>query len=273
MRLKEVLIRERRKYVALIEECELRVECLSRYKDFRLDLIGSGKYPQARLFKKSEKKGRYAGKKDIEHILGIIEYNVRLEVIKNAKEDIEALDKMIASVKPVDINEIDLPKVYKLFMPNSISKYATRIEKWKRDAKKLKEQYPNKYTENNTIRLKNGTYVKSKSEAIIGNELIDLNAVFEYELPKILNNGKIIWPDFTIYDPVEDKEYIWEHLGYSDRMNYLADFALKAKGLHELGFTIGDNLIMSSDSIDQSINSEMISRIIEVYFGTLGTYL
>lgn len=64
-----------------------------------------------------------------------------------------------------------------------------------------------------------GTYVRSKSEAIIANLLYAANIKYKYEEKLYYTDTKWIEPDFTIYLPNGEKLY-WEHIGMLGKEEY-----------------------------------------------------
>ena len=60
--------------------------------------------------------------------------------------------------------------------------------------------------------------VRSKSEAIITNLLVDNNIPFKYEEPLFAPDGTMFLPDFTVTSRGED--FYWEHLGMLHNPKY-----------------------------------------------------
>ncbi len=122
------------------------------------------------------------------------------------------------------------------------------------------------WTENLIHRLKNGVFVRSKSEVIIGNLLIDADIKFEYE-ERFEAKGGWRLPDFTIEDASGDK-IILEHLGMLHKPNYKEEWEKKKKFYEDNGFVENVNLFTTTEdengSIDSySINSKIIPKIKE----------
>ena len=61
-------------------------------------------------------------------------------------------------------------------------------------------------------------FVRSKSEAIIANLLVDRNIPFKYEEPLYAPDGTMFLPDFTI--KFKGEEFYWEHLGMLHNPEY-----------------------------------------------------
>lgn len=68
-------------------------------------------------------------------------------------------------------------------------------------------------------------FVRSKSEAIITNLLVDRNIPFKCEEPLYAPDGTMYLPDFTV--KFRGEEYYWEHVGRINDTNYMAHWAKK----------------------------------------------
>lgn len=111
-----------------------------------------------------------------------------------------------------------------------------------------------------------GIMVRSKSEAIILDMLYALGIPFVYE-PKItLPDGKVVYPDFIIVDPCTHAEYMWEHLGLLDKQSYVDNTFRKLAALNELGWYIGINLIITSETDTHKFASRKARDTIEQHF-------
>lgn len=112
-----------------------------------------------------------------------------------------------------------------------------------------------------------GVRVRSKGEAIIGMLLEQHGVCYENErrLELIDRSGfKVFrYPDFTIY--CRDKIIYWEHLGMIGNDDYLASNAEKLQLYHHNGLILWDNLIVTVDGPDGTIDAEAIDRIIEAF--------
>ena len=68
-------------------------------------------------------------------------------------------------------------------------------------------------------------YVRSKSEAIITNLLVDRSVPFKYEEPLFAPDGTMYLPDFTV--TFRGEEYYWEHVGRTHDAAYMAHWEKK----------------------------------------------
>jgi hypothetical protein len=108
--------------------------------------------------------------------------------------------------------------------------------------------------------LKEGLFVRSKSEVIIANMLIDKGVEFEYEREFINDNSRRI-PDFTFIDAAGDI-IILEHLGMLNKPTYRDEWEKKLTFYENNGFKIGANLFITQDNDNGAIDSIEIERVI-----------
>ena len=123
-------------------------------------------------------------------------------------------------------------------------------------------QLKNKWFDCNLIHVTaDGTQVRSKSEVIVYNLLLDsgMQPVYEREL----RLGEItVHPDFTLITPC--RTIYWEHLGMLGNYGYCKDWERKKKLYAEHGITEKDGtLILSQDNLNGSIDSTKIKKLIE----------
>ena len=124
------------------------------------------------------------------------------------------------------------------------------------------------YAENRIHKTKGGFLVRSKSEVIVANELInsEINLTeknYEQKLQSRKNSFDYKLPDFTF--SVEGVEYYWEHLGMLAVESYKKSWERKLRWYKENGYD--SRLIVSQDGEDGSINSEEITKIVKSKFG------
>lgn len=110
----------------------------------------------------------------------------------------------------------------------------------------------------------NGIFYRSKSEMLIARTLNFYGIEFKYE-PAYTIDGKTIYPDFVIKRPKDGKIFIWEHCGRMDLEKYEVKTATRIETYHYNGFYLWDNLILSFDKDDGSLDMDTIDRIIKLY--------
>lgn len=120
------------------------------------------------------------------------------------------------------------------------------------------------YAENRIQRTKAGFLVRSKSEVIIANQLIDAGISltaenYEQKLSSEQDPQDYRLPDFTF--SYKGKQYYWEHLGMLHVASYKQAWQRKEKWYKDNGYY--SQLIISRDGPDGSIDSQKIGEIIE----------
>lgn len=111
-----------------------------------------------------------------------------------------------------------------------------------------------------------GILVRSKSEALLLNALWHYGIPFLYEekFPWRDARGKSFYPDITILLP-NGENIIWEHFGMLDNLDYCEDNVYRLNCYHVHGYSIGKNLIITSDDNKGNCSSDLFYHIIETY--------
>lgn len=91
-----------------------------------------------------------------------------------------------------------------------------------------------------------GIYVRSKSELLIATHLEYMDIPYRYEAPLFLE-GNIVYPDFTILRPADNKLIYWEHMGMLDDFDYAQKASMKLMQYFQCNIRPYDNLITTYD--------------------------
>ncbi|MGC7872084.1 hypothetical protein ACPUYX_11210 [Desulfosporosinus sp. SYSU MS00001] len=110
-----------------------------------------------------------------------------------------------------------------------------------------------------------GELVRSKSEVIIANMLHEARIPYEYEKELSLGEDGTRIPDFTIDDAESGMLYYWEHCGMMSDRHYLQRWEEKKAVYAKHDIIEGENLIVSYDDMNGSIDSVAIKALIEKY--------
>ena len=131
----------------------------------------------------------------------------------------------------------------------------------------LSEKYQKKILPDVPVFITNqGEHVRSKSELIIANRLACLRIPYKYECPLTLSGGKIIYPDFTIWDINNRREVYWEHRGMMDSPDYAVHSVRRLKEYCQNGIFLGKNLIITEETSSVPLDTRYIDDIIKCYF-------
>jgi hypothetical protein len=109
---------------------------------------------------------------------------------------------------------------------------------------------------------KEGLLVRSKSEVIIANMLVEKGIEFEYEREFVGNNGQKRIPDFTFIDAAGDI-IILEHLGMMSLPSYKASWEKKLEFYKENSYKLNNNLFTTTESEKGGIDSLAIEAVIK----------
>lgn len=115
------------------------------------------------------------------------------------------------------------------------------------------------------IKTKKGERVRSKSEKIIADRNTDFFVEYKYECPLYLDNGQVLYPDFTFYDPISDKEIYWEHFGMMNEDKYLHEALNKIETYIKNGYYLGERLIVTFETTKKNVGDEIIDILINRY--------
>jgi hypothetical protein len=124
-----------------------------------------------------------------------------------------------------------------------------------------------------------GTLVRSKSELFIAEKIeerLRQRGVQDfYEVPLVLANGHVRYPDFTIQDDITGAWHYWEHLGMLDNPGYRQRWLRKREeyiknGILPLEDGGGPNgaLIVTEDQPNGGLLADVITEKIEAIFGS-----
>lgn len=105
-----------------------------------------------------------------------------------------------------------------------------------------------------------GIYVKSKSEALIINQLLINNIQHIYEKPLQLKN-RVVHPDATLILP--DRIKYWEHVGLTNNPSYMDKWWKKYKEYIDSGFLIDRDLIVTYEF--DGFSSKYIQKVIDLH--------
>lgn len=137
---------------------------------------------------------------------------------------------------------------------------------WRENALKEKEMHRIYRPEDLKHTTMDESLTRSKSEALIYNMLMMKGIPFVYELPTHVG-GKMLDPDFTLYNEKTGSKVILEHLGMTGDEDYRARQFEKLDIYLKSGFVINRDLILSCDSADGIIDVYTIAKTVDNVLG------
>ncbi len=205
--------------------------------------------------------GKYVPRKDEGIVKAILQdqYNEKLD---NAiSHEIEYLENVLN-----DYDEDAIPGIYSNLHPGRKSlvspvdmddeDYAIAWQKFKYERKPILEGRP--YFE--TLK---GEKVRSKSEAIIADTLMNRGVPYHYEMPLQLKHGVTFHPDFTVVNVRTRKTYYLEHLGMLDDRGYLSDAINRIDIYEDNGIALGDSLLITYETERRPLQRKRVDFLID----------
>ena len=152
------------------------------------------------------------------------------------------------------------PGINELLKGEFIDRKSNKLE-W------AKQEYirNNKHPEHLIHRTNGGFMVRSKTEAMVTNILIEEGIPFRYEERLKLPDGNVIYPDFHIYSLRDLKEWYWEHFGMMLDENYFRSYMNKINMLRSAGIIPGVNLIQTFEAEGHPISEEEVRAIVRLH--------
>ena len=115
------------------------------------------------------------------------------------------------------------------------------------------------------ILTERGERVRSKSEKILADYFSRNNIHYKYEKPLNLGGYGIVYPDFTFFSRKLRKEIYWEHEGMMDKSEYAKSAVKKINSYQANGIFPGERLIITYETEQDTLNSEIIHELTERY--------
>lgn len=134
-----------------------------------------------------------------------------------------------------------------------------KLEEW------ISELYIPKdsHADNLIIVTDRGDKVRSKSEKMIADRLYSKGVYYKYEKPLALKGFGRVYPDFTIYNPHDGKEYYLEHFGMVDDEAYRSEM-LRRINAYRLN-KLGDRLLMTFETKDNPLDTREVDELIRAH--------
>ncbi len=123
----------------------------------------------------------------------------------------------------------------------------------------------NTFPETGVYETERGETVRSKSEKIIADTMNRMKVPYQYEPQLRLVGNKVFYPDFVCLNVAKRKTFYWEHLGLMQSNEYAAKNCLKLEHYEKNGILMGENLIVSLESVDYPLDVGLIRKKIELF--------
>ncbi len=208
--------------------------------------------------------GDYIRKENMRLISQLAQKSYDRKLLRIIQKRLSALDKLIGHYQSEDLTAVysSLPKAHQVLIDSRGLSEQEFLEQWLAESrlfKDIREDIPEIYT-NNDIR------VRSKSEKIIADLLLQMDVPFFYEARLQLRDGTVIYPDFTVLNAKSRRIYYLEHLGMMDTPEYSASAIDRILLYEKNGLFPGDHLLMTYETSERPLDSKLLKELIRRYF-------
>ena len=215
---------------------------------------------------KGDKKFKYVGGEDNPIVKGIKELRYLEKSVSVLEKNNRLIRQFLKGYYPANFKSINnlLPKVYQTTQSIEYESENYKALAWKEKAEAYKSRFELYKPEQLTVPTIDGTFVRSKSEALIYNLLVSLGVSFVYELPLKTKTRKIL-PDFTILSEIDyETEIIIEHLGMMSKEFYRNDNFDKIMDYMKENYVQGVNIYYTFDYMDGGLDLACIFDILSL---------
>ena len=210
-----------------------------------------------------DRRGKYIKKENRDLAEGLAQKHYYLRVKEAAIKEESALRNCLGKYPEITAEEIygDLTQGRKdLVIP---------LEKTDEMVKKewVEVKYKGKgfFEDEEGLKTEKGERVRSKSELLIADMLVKNNILYRYECPVRLKGLGKVYPDFTVLNIRERREYYWEHFGMMGKPEYAVKAVNKINTYIKNGYYPGKNLIITYETENDPLDTYLIKMVIEEY--------
>ena len=223
------------------------------------------------LKRPGEKKRSYLGNQDNPTVIRIQEARYLRKLVEVADQDIILMENFLEQYESISFASINekLPKSYrnkKSLAARDKKRIATA---WKSRMEKKKAKYPVYKPEELKHRTVDGKYVRSKSEGLIYNFLLEGGYTFVYELP-LEGKTRLFYPDFSILSEIDYKTVIRiEHHGKMNDPGYRDNAEVREYDYWFNGYLPGRDVYFTYDDNHGNFDIFPIAEILQSRVRTL----
>ena len=207
--------------------------------------------------------GRYLGRHQMKLIKALAQKDYDEKVLRAAQHELRVLNRLKRQLgtAPEDIYET-LPAwrkelVEPIWLPDDM--YIRRWEQEEFLTKGIADDNPE-------FRTTKGEQVRSKSEILIANTLAELGIPYRYECELVLQDGIVLYPDFTVLHVKEWEEKYLEHFGMMDVPEYCSNALKRMELLQKNGIYPGKQLFMTFETRERPLNTTFIRELFTQWF-------
>ena len=249
--------------IKMISERVLTLDDIIRKREMMLKRVPAGrlrvncgrKNPQYYQVIGDNLCGRYLGRHQRKQILALAQkdYDERVLRAERLKRQLGTVTEEVYESLPALRKELVRP----IRLPDDMF-----IREWE------KEEFFTKGVadDNPEFRTTKGEQVRSKSEILIANTLAELGIPYRYECELVLQDGIVLYPDFTVLHVKEREEKYLEHFGMMDVPEYCSNALKRMELLQKNGIYPGKKLFMTFETRERPLNTNSIRELFTQWF-------
>ncbi len=240
-------------------------------KHLRIDQTKSGAQYYL-IEKRGQKIGKYIPKENIQVVKKLAQYRYNIKIFPELQKQYDIIEKFLHNYQKVNNKNVSIYSFEKCYEKLSAARknlvvpvtFPDKLYAKFWNQSKNKEKVNLTYMDEGKIfATKNDEKVRSKSEVIIADALANYGIPYFYELP--IKIGKTVYPDFTCLNVRTRKEFIWEHFGLMDNMEYASKNTNKIILYEKYGYFLGKNLIITMETHDMPLTPQRVEKIVKEY--------
>lgn len=261
------IILEVTKYKELIEKQKSILEKhLSKAPEgnLKIDSRYNGVVFGIRTYNNHKEATEYIDKHDYKALSKYVNKRFAKDALNVIRQNLKACDRFLQAHSTIELEDVAAQYPEEFRKLNTLYKdKKTYMDEW-RAAEFRSNQFK---TEQLLCKASDGHMYRSKTEVMIAEILMKYDLPFRYECELLLGNTRhIIFPDFTILNPKDMKEWYFEHFGMMDNAEYASNAVRRITSYANAGYELGDRFIFTVECSAAPISMEYVERIIRHYF-------
>lgn len=258
MNIKETMLSRREEVSIQLKNLEKEFENHA-FPQGRMELYKNGN--SYKCFEIIDHKRKYIPKKNKELIKTLAQKKYYEKQIYSLKSELKAIDAYLKRLPKDTFDEyLKNSREYKTILFPEYKTIEDELQQW------ANEEYEKNTNYEDGLRIKTlkGDLVRSKSEAMIADELYRNGIPYRYECATDVS-GSIMYPDFIARNKRTGQIFIWEHYGLMDDENYIQSYLYKTGKYLEAGFVETVNMLATYETSYCPLDSIKVGEIIKAY--------
>lgn len=211
----------------------------------------------------TQKKGKYISSKNKKIIATLAQKDYDLNFLELIKKQKKQIDKAIKLLPDIDLTIVysKLSEGRKKYVKPYVLSDEQYVEQWSG------VQYTGKdfFDDMPVIMTEHGERVRSKSEKILADKFFAMGIPYRYEYPVQLKGYGTVYPDFTLLNVRERKEFYLEHFGMMDDPEYSEKAIKKLEDYAKNGIYIGKNLLVTLETRHKPLDMKVVEQMIKEF--------